>query len=95
VYDHEEKFIKTLLKELPKWLSPDGKLVLLYSNFGSLFGLQKSNFIEELCKSLSLQVQHKEEIPADTAKMLDTKDPLVHFKSQQMLQCFVITAQKS
>lgn len=53
-----------MFTRLSEFLSPNGKLVLLYSNISFLLGLQEENIIEKMCLKNGFKVNYKEEAVA-------------------------------
>ena len=80
LFDPDSQFLERLMLNSSNLLSSKiGQLVLLYSNFGGLLGVQDVNIVEKMCTKYGLQVVHKEEELAtdleDKNKMYGVRKP--------------------
>lgn len=61
IFDEGSKFLRNLFGRLSDFLSPNGKLILIYSNISFLLGLQEEGIIENLCIKNGFKITYKEE----------------------------------
>lgn len=87
-FDQDEGLLKTCFEQTKK-LNSGGRLLLIYSDLASKFGLQKEKRVEELCGEHGLVIRNVFEKEFEVS--LDYKDPFKKIKDESHIMLYEIT----